>query len=267
MSLTFWDFVCERHSIYLKRQAGAPPPWTTDSVLANYHFTNVYRELDPGTVFIREQLNRNGDASIEERVFNVAMYRLCLHERSFAEIGWVKFPFDGPAWAARVKAVDKPFHGAYYIHNMQLRIPKADAMAIIGGHAYRHLVAVGVEAGSRQEFIASIASIKGLGIFLATQTLADMCYDQHVPLPEEGWVGLGYGALKGLSLLAGTQVEGAEAEAVLEELWASQPDVGGPRLTRMNVQNCCCEFSKYNGHPRRRFSAEGRVAAQQEFLL
>jgi hypothetical protein len=47
-------FIKERHSIYLKKKAGYPKPWTDDEILQTYYFTNVYRELDKTTVWFRE---------------------------------------------------------------------------------------------------------------------------------------------------------------------------------------------------------------------
>lgn len=43
----------ERHAIYLRRRAGRPKPWTNDPVLQNYKITNVFRELDRTTTWIR----------------------------------------------------------------------------------------------------------------------------------------------------------------------------------------------------------------------
>lgn len=49
-----FNWINERHRIYLKRQAGEPWPWTSDEILKTYRFCNVFRELDTVTVWIRE---------------------------------------------------------------------------------------------------------------------------------------------------------------------------------------------------------------------
>jgi hypothetical protein len=49
----FWAFARERHSIYLRRAAGDPPPWTDDPVLRTYRFCNIFRELDATTAWFR----------------------------------------------------------------------------------------------------------------------------------------------------------------------------------------------------------------------
>ena len=50
----FFDYIDERHFIYLKRQDGKTFPWTQDKILQTYSFCNVYRELDKVTIWIRK---------------------------------------------------------------------------------------------------------------------------------------------------------------------------------------------------------------------
>lgn len=54
-------FIKERHSVYLKRQAGEPFPWTEDPILQRYRFTNVYRELDTTTIWFRDNVRTPHD--------------------------------------------------------------------------------------------------------------------------------------------------------------------------------------------------------------
>jgi hypothetical protein len=50
----FFAYARKRHAIYLKRQAGEPPPWTPDPILQQFRFTNVFRELDKTTLWFKE---------------------------------------------------------------------------------------------------------------------------------------------------------------------------------------------------------------------
>lgn len=50
----FYAWMHKRHDIYWARQQGLPKPWTDDPILQQYKFTNVFRELDPGTLKLRE---------------------------------------------------------------------------------------------------------------------------------------------------------------------------------------------------------------------
>ena len=44
----------ERHAAYLRRAVGEPWPWSSDPVLSNWRFTNVFREIDATTVWIAQ---------------------------------------------------------------------------------------------------------------------------------------------------------------------------------------------------------------------
>lgn len=50
------DFMRERDAIRIRRETGAAKPWTSDPILQRYKFTNVYRERDRTTEWIRENL-------------------------------------------------------------------------------------------------------------------------------------------------------------------------------------------------------------------
>ena len=45
----FFNYINERHQIYLRRKNGLHPPWTEDKILKTYGFCNVFRELDTVT--------------------------------------------------------------------------------------------------------------------------------------------------------------------------------------------------------------------------
>jgi hypothetical protein len=38
----FWYFIAERHAIWERRNSGQAAPWTTDPLLRDFYFTNVY---------------------------------------------------------------------------------------------------------------------------------------------------------------------------------------------------------------------------------
>lgn len=53
----FFAYARERHTIYLRRQNGAPRDrLTEDKILQTYRFCNVFRELDTTTVWFRENV-------------------------------------------------------------------------------------------------------------------------------------------------------------------------------------------------------------------
>lgn len=49
----FFALARERHSIYLRRKGGSPPPYTDDPIFQHHRFCNVFRELDKTTEWFR----------------------------------------------------------------------------------------------------------------------------------------------------------------------------------------------------------------------
>lgn len=52
----FFEIARERHSVYLRRRAGQPWPWTENPILRDNKFCNVFRELDRTTVWFRQHV-------------------------------------------------------------------------------------------------------------------------------------------------------------------------------------------------------------------
>eukprot|EP01116_Phalansterium_solitarium_P008421 TRINITY_DN22337_c0_g1_i1.p1 TRINITY_DN22337_c0_g1~~TRINITY_DN22337_c0_g1_i1.p1 ORF type:complete len:817 (+),score=114.19 TRINITY_DN22337_c0_g1_i1:126-2576(+) len=82
----FW-FANERHSIYHRRFVQKLPreEWTTDEVLKSHKFLNVYRELDRGTLYFREQMQKLGHQELDAVLVRTACYRLINRIQTFEE--------------------------------------------------------------------------------------------------------------------------------------------------------------------------------------
>jgi hypothetical protein len=78
----------ERHNIYLKKELEWDWPWTDDNILQTYKFTNVFRELDTGTVWCRENI-RDPYADHPELFFNIATYRRYNRIETAEDIGFI----------------------------------------------------------------------------------------------------------------------------------------------------------------------------------
>jgi len=91
-------FAVERQTIWHKRTIlGEPGPWTEDPALQRFHFCNVQRDLDRGTVYLATQLAAHAGAPRAERLLNTAMYRQ-LNRRDLWEsgaAGWIAPTADG----------------------------------------------------------------------------------------------------------------------------------------------------------------------------
>jgi hypothetical protein len=71
-----WHWVKERHAIYTARREGKPSPWTTDSLLSQYKFTNVFREIDrESQACIRIANSGASLESFEEQFFRTILFK------------------------------------------------------------------------------------------------------------------------------------------------------------------------------------------------
>jgi hypothetical protein len=83
----FW-WMHERHRIYQSKSRELPWPWTNDEILQTYKFTNVFRELDTGTIWLRNNI-RAPYASHPELFFNIATYRRYNRIETAKDIGFI----------------------------------------------------------------------------------------------------------------------------------------------------------------------------------
>lgn len=223
----FWGFVVERqrvwHRRFIYRQR---PPWTEDPHLSAGHFTNVYRELDPGTRFATEILTRS--APLEERVLNLMVYRLIGREETMKRLGWITLPFK-PHWFRENlerQRVDGPIFGSAYMVNSYsamgwgdkilnvtalLRNLTEERWPVFWGRFLRTSGVDGYGNGDRRELHATLSQEYGWGRFLAFQVMVDLAYPlpdptnlaQEAQLPTSmgnhgGWATAGPGTLRGL---------------------------------------------------------------------
>jgi hypothetical protein len=75
-------YVAERQATWHRRQLGITP-WSPDPVMSSNHFTNVYRELDPGTIYAQEQLSQLDE--LRDRMWFAVAYRLVNRRSTFEE--------------------------------------------------------------------------------------------------------------------------------------------------------------------------------------
>lgn len=72
----YWRFASDRQRIFERRVAGHPGPWTTDPILCQYKFCNVFRAADRVSQYlIREVAYRPDAGTPEDRVFQIVAFR------------------------------------------------------------------------------------------------------------------------------------------------------------------------------------------------
>jgi len=98
---TYWCFAAERQMIFFRRLEGMPPPWTTDSILEHYKFTNAYRASDRVSQYLIREVIYRGDQSPQEIFFRIMLFKIFnriatwqLLERNFGELRFSDYSFE-----------------------------------------------------------------------------------------------------------------------------------------------------------------------------
>lgn len=285
----FFQFARARHSIALRRAQGHSFPWTSDPILRDYSFTNVFREMDRTTAWFRENIrdrfkyqNDVIHATILFRWFNKIETAQHILETfglaGFTRDGWNRHGLDqmlrdaGPPWV----------NGAYIIKTPNGK----DKLAGV-------LWCVEQSISYTDELLNDIFRLGGpknygledawkllvdypfMGPFMAYEVVTDL---RHTGILQDArdinlWANPGPGARRGLSRIAGEDkdyfisTKSEELQNHMQEIlfksrlnsyWPKEKD-GWPRWEMRDVEHTLCEFDKYErarqgeGRPKKRY--------------
>lgn len=251
-------FIKERHNIYVRRQSNQAKPWTDDPILQNYRFCNVYRELDTQTKWLAENW-RDPNCKDKDLWFACLVFRFVNWHETAEEFGY-PVPWDGKKFfevlSRRATARKKVYSSAYMISTHGVKQSKpfylVNSLTKIWGNREN------VRPHKNQALEAFHANLKGcfdVGSFIAGQVVADIKY---TPLFKDSpdweiFAASGPGSKRGLNRVLRREVNTPWKEdvwrAVHDDLWCKiAPRViaaGMPRLHAQDLQNCLCEFDKY----------------------
>lgn len=271
----FFAWMGKRHEIFVKRSKGKPPPWTDDPILHEYKFTNVFRELDRGTVALRrmeEPAVAEWDASrrnpplqdwdtaglILWNTFWYRMFNLDVHAR---ELGFCTEPEALYSYVRdRYKKGLQIYTGAHMTNGGDPQTPKHEAHIPVIEHVWREridLAKVIYESKSIQRAFQELVLFRYCGPFIAYEIASDLrwsilfetidCYD---------WANIGPGCRRGLTRLGFVPSVGAlvtlwarakkELPLVVRRhhpLFAKEPV--WPPFELREIEHSLCEFDKY----------------------
>jgi len=215
----FYDWINERHAIYLARVRGDSPPWTEDPILREYKFTNPFRENDRTTVYMRKAwTNPHNNRPFGEIIFNCCLFRM-VGTMEFAEAhGWVHA--DALEWdpehtvnliSNRIKHGLKTFTGAYIITNQGIKKPKAEVVVYeFLVPIYQSQVSLGKLASETQSLQAvhnALSAYKGWGGggFMSYEVVSDLNYTSVLDKATDrfSWANAGPGAMRGINRIHG----------------------------------------------------------------
>lgn len=254
------------------KEKGQPKPWSEDPVFQKTYFTNVSREDDKVTKWIREFYNPwVGDPMFE---YNMVFARFINWPETLKFIGYMRahtprqledllnFKAEG----------GKIWGGAYVITTHGMPMPKAHylthhvledvyrALENLRGHARAN------QCGNTAE---RLQRVDGIGSFLAGQIVADLKNTPGHPLnnaqDRDTFVVPGPGSLRGLQWFHGEDKVHPTifmsrffgVRRYVDAHWPAEV----PPVDNQDLQNCLCEFDKYcrvvtgTGRSKRKYEA------------
>lgn len=279
----FLLFMEKREALRLRKAEGSAWPWSEDWILNRYKFTNVKREHDRTTQWMRENWTTpHEDRPAGEIIFNCALFRYFGTSEFAQEIGWqIDWnPERVISLAARRQRVgERVFTGAYIVPTLGHKGAKAEAVVrFILDPLWRKRedIAAIAAATARWEMVASaMRALPGFGGtgFMTKEVLQDVMHTSVLrhAVDRDTWCPAGPGARRGLNRLHDRSLEASRPEALLigemiELLDAARRRLPSwmPALELHDVQFQLCEFDKYErvrlgeGRPRSLYRFNGR---------
>ncbi len=278
----FWGYIKERNNIYVKKEIDKlPPPWTDDPILKKYKFTNVFRELDPGTKYVIENMTlRLGYNDPHNLIFNCIVYRLYNKIETMQAIGLLDYRnFDREELQTKLETqakIEPVFTGAFMVsaYNSVEGDTKIERTTRILQTIASDMTNIGNRIITNHDSFTTyrtILNLFGFGEFLAYQIAVDLGYYSNLWFDENEFVIAGPGAKRGIDLIYSEKSNMSYEDCIrnIELLhWEEFIDEELEKpLNIMAIENCLCEFSKYykaytgKGRPRNKYKYSSPVQA------
>ena len=278
----FFRFMIEREKLRLRKDSGAAWPWSDDPILNAYKFTNIKREFDRTTRWMRDNwTSPNEQRPFGEIIFNCGLFRY-FGTTEFAEaIGWQRrWSPDRIVDAAqeRQRRGERTFTGAYIIPTLGHRGAKSEVVChsiLTPLWEARDAIAAAARQTRSWRLVArEMRELPGFGGtgFMTKEVLQDA---MHTPVLRDvvdrnDWCPAGPGARRALNRIHGRPLHMNVAEAKLigemRALFARARDYMPPFMPELelhDIQFQLCEFDKYERvrlgeeRPKARYWPEG----------
>lgn len=292
-------FMLERHRIYLRRAAGHAPPWTKDRFLQQYRFTNVYRELDKVTVWVRKRI-REPYADHPALWFMLCIARQINWPETLEELendtkgGWPRTRAHGHLnwdWRRACEIMRDRQRRGYKVYTSAYML-RGPMQGDPSGHQDKpHYTTLRVLQpvwenrlqiepqlhDTLQNAHAALLPYHGWGGFLSYEVISDLRWTRYLHRARDinTWAHAGPGAKRGLNLVFGRPAQKAlpdqqaleEMQLIYQEVKARwpQPHADWPALEMREIEHSLCEFMKYEkaragiGRPKQLFEATGNI--------
>ncbi len=267
---TFWYWINERHRIYLARQAGDEKPWTGDPILREYKFTNVFRELDTGTIWLRKNFRDPYKDQLSLLIFNIAWYRLFNLIKTGELIGWIDDYKRDEILAKLQLNYDcgiPIFTNAHIVRGWPGELKFKSIVGVMDKlwEAKDRLYGEITTMNTLVHATSLFKKFDLIGGFLAYEITSDLRHTEILKgaIDIMTWTNPGPGCRRGLLRLAPYLMGNDHAIELMQELLAISShrlESHVPKLEMRDIEHSLCEFSKYmkvklvEGRPRCRYN-------------
>lgn len=272
----FFAWMGKRHEIWCKRDKGLPRPWTTDPILHEYKFTNVFRELDRGTIALRKMEERHVDLwDVSRRrtpdwktagliVWNTFWYRMFNLDIHAKEYGFSSTPDTLYSYIRyRYRRGLQLYTGAHMTNGGDTLTPKHEAHIPVIQRVWEEretLARTIYESMSIRTAFEELRLFRYCGPFIAYEMASDLRWSVlFEPVDCYEWANVGPGCRRGMIRLGyepnvGTMIllwARAKKELPLvvrrHHPLAVKPDDDPlwPPFELREIEHCLCEFDKY----------------------
>jgi hypothetical protein len=263
----FFYWINERHRIWQKKELGQPWPWTDDTILQEYKFTNWNREFDAGTVWLRENWLKPY-ADHPELFFNIVLYRHFNWIGTAEVIGFTEDWNPGKVEAKLRGMRDRKERVYTNAHMLGMTPSGADritySMNGVLTPLWDNIEDYEPQPGDTlQSMFKRMKKAKGFGEFLSYEVVTDLRHTRYLNNASDimTWANPGPGAQRGINRLygitPGPSANGVKKLFPLEEyvdemrwLLSIAPeylidDVLDVGLEMRDIEHSLCEFDKY----------------------
>jgi len=265
---SYWYFAAERHSIYERRLTDPDGPWTADTILGNYRFTNTFRAADRVSQYLISDVQYRPDRSQApgELFFRTLLFKLFnkietweLIESQLGPVSWQSIDLsrvDDLLDRALARG-ERIYSAAYIMPAPRLgHIRKhANHLALLERMMREGLPAMIARAKRLSDVYVLLTRYQGIGPFLAFQYAIDLNYSSLLDFSESDFVVAGPGAIDGIAKCF-EDTNGRSAEEIIAYMTDMQDTefkargisfggLFGRKLQLIDCQNVFCEISKY----------------------
>ncbi len=266
---TYWKFAAMRQEVFFKRMSGSDSPWTDDSIIQKYKFTNAYRASDRVSQYlIRHVIYENEYYTPEDQCFRILFFKLFNKietwnyvKDALGEITYSSYNYDryNDLLLKKIESKDKIYSAAYIMPSGKscFRFDKKHQNNL---KLLEYMMETGfskkiAEAKSLKELYEVLLSYPTLGKFLAFQFAIDINYSELCDFSEMSFVIAGPGAQNGIKKCFG-DLKGYTYEDVIKYVAERQgkefekrgiyfKSLFGRELQLIDCQNLFCETDKY----------------------